>query len=373
MKTFFGVFKWSFLVTAVALVAAYFYGGIQGLVLVAILGVLEISLSFDNALVNARVLEKMSEFWRKIFLTVGVLIAVVFMRFLLPLALVAVTTGLTLIQVVNLAFEKGNPNKVGTYGHYLHSAHPQIAAFGGMFLVLLFVSWLFAKKDINWLTWLEKPLERVGQLKAVPYLAALLVLLVGAAIAENPVNVLIAGILGIVTYILVDGLGSLFEGDEDEDEDTPGIHGGAEAIAESIGGKGPAGMTLLVGKAAFFSFLYLEVLDSSFSFDGAIGAFSITADPILIALGLGFIGAMFVRSLTVYLVREGTLDTYVYLDHGAHWAIGALSALLILSIGVEVPEVITGLIGAVLVVAAFISSVLRNKRVAREEAQALTE
>ena len=84
----------------------------------------------------------------------------------------------------------------------------------------------------------------------------------------------------------------------------------------------------LAGKAAFFMFLYLEVLDASFSFDGVIGAFAITNDIVLMALGLG-IGAMYVRSLTVYLVRQGTLDDYVYLEHGAHYAIGALAVILL--------------------------------------------
>lgn len=94
------------------------------------------------------------------------------------------------------------------------------------------------------------------------------------------------------------------------------------------------------------------MLDASFSFDGVIGAFAITADPIIIALGLGLIGAMFVRSLTVYLVRKGTLSEYVYLEHGAHWAIGALAFILLYSIGTHVPEIITGLIGVALIIAA---------------------
>jgi hypothetical protein len=103
------------------------------------------------------------------------------------------------------------------------------------------------------------------------------------------------------------------------------------------------------------------VLDASFSFDGVIGAFAITADPIIIALGLGLIGAMFVRSLTVYLVRQGTLSEYVYLEHGAHWAIGALALILLYSIGTHVPEVVTGLVGVVLIGAALISSVIRRR------------
>ena len=100
------------------------------------------------------------------------------------------------------------------------------------------------------------------------------------------------------------------------------------------GKAGPSQLAKATGKAGFFLFLYLEVLDASFSFDGVIGAFAITTDPILIALGLGLIGAMFVRSLTVFLVRKGTLADYVYLEHGAHWAIGALAVILLVGIGV---------------------------------------
>lgn len=368
MRNFFGIFKWSFVVTAGSLVAAFLYGNWQAVALVALLGVLEVSLSFDNALINARVLEKMSAFWQKIFLTVGILIAVVGMRFLLPLVLVSATTGLSIVEVVQLAFAKGDPSQPGTYGHYLHEAHPQIAAFGGMFLLLLFLEFIFEDRDIKWLSWLEKPLAKIGQLDALSYGVALVVLLGGAAIAPNSAAVFIAGILGIVTYILVNGLGSLFEAGDDDEEDVkiPGIHGDAlekdAAFAAKDAKRGQSATVKAVGKAAFFMFLYLEVLDASFSFDGVIGAFAITADPVLIALGLGFIGAMFVRSITIYLVRQGTLNTYVYLDHGAHWAIGALAGILIVSIGFEVPEVVTGLIGVAFIGAAFVSSIIRNKR-----------
>ncbi len=124
---------------------------------------------------------------------------------------------------------------------------------------------------------------------------------------------------------------------------------------------GPSGTARLAGKAAFMLFLYLEVIDASFSFDGVIGAFAITSDPIIIALGLGFIGAMFVRSLTVFLVRQGTLDEFEYLDHGAHWAIGALAVILLVTIVVPVNEVVTGLIGVVFIGAAFIGSVLAQQ------------
>ncbi|WP_030218449.1 DUF475 domain-containing protein, partial [Streptomyces sp. NRRL WC-3626] len=102
----------------------------------------------------------------------------------------------------------------------------------------------------------------------------------------------------------------------------------------------------------------------SFSFDGVIGAFAITNDIVLMALGLG-IGAMYVRSLTVYLVRQGTLDDYVYLEHGAHYAIGALALILLVSIRYQINDIVTGLIGVTLISASFYSSVRRN-RAARE-------
>ncbi|MGV9503334.1 DUF475 domain-containing protein, partial [Streptomyces sp. NPDC003642] len=104
----------------------------------------------------------------------------------------------------------------------------------------------------------------------------------------------------------------------------------------------------------------------SFSFDGVIGAFAITNDIVLMALGLG-IGAMYVRSLTLYLVRQGTLDDYVYLEHGAHYAIGALAMILLVTIQYETNEIITGLIGVVLIGASFRSSARRNHALAAAE------
>ena len=103
------------------------------------------------------------------------------------------------------------------------------------------------------------------------------------------------------------------------------------------------------------------MLDATFSFDGVIGAFAISKDIIVIAVGLG-LGALYIRTLTVYLVRQGTLAEYRYLEHGAHYAIGVLAVLLFISAEVHVPEVITGTIGALLILAAFFSSVRANRQ-----------
>jgi len=347
-------FGWSFAVTIIALVVAFFYGGPEALILCIILGILEVSLSFDNAVVNARILERMNAFWQKMFLSVGIIIAVFGMRILFPLLIVGVTAGLNPVEAVTLAMEKGDPHTPGSYGYLLHEAHPQIAAFGGMFLLMLFLDFILAHRDIKWIKFLEIPLARLGKLEGASLIAGMAALAIAGAVSgEKQGIVLLSGLLGMITYFLVNGLGNLFDVDADGDVDA--------ADADRVVHSGPSGSAKLAGKAAFMLFLYLEVIDASFSFDGVIGAFAITSDPIIIALGLGFIGAMFVRSLTVFLVREGTLDEYEYLDHGAHWAIGALAVILLITIVTPINEIITGLIGVVFIGAAFTGSILRNK------------
>ena len=334
------IFGISIGVTVLSLVGALWYGGWKALALAAILGVLEVSLSFDNAVLNATILQRMSEFWQRIFLTVGVVIAVFGMRLVFPLAIVWVVAGLDPVRAFHLAL---NPPTDGSqsYEQILLEAHPQIAAFGGAFLLMLFLNFLFADREVNWLR-IERILgswKGTGRYAISGTIAA--VALAGVLFAEHRTNVWIAGGIGIVVYVLIDQVSKAF---------SPETHAG------------PSGAAIATGKAGFFLFLYLEVLDASFSFDGVIGAFAITSDPIIIAIGLGVIGAMFVRSITVYLVRKGTLGEYRYLEHGAHWAIGALAAILLFSIGFHVNEVLTGLVGIVFIGLSFVGSVRHNRR-----------
>ncbi len=342
LRTFGG----SLAVTAVGLVGAYLYAGVPGLALAAILGVLELTLSFDNAVVNATVLQTMNAFWQKLFLTVGILIAVFGMRLAFPLLVVGVTAGLAPTSAISLAMERGDPKVEGTYGYLLHEAHPSIAAFGGIFLLTLFCDFVFERREITWMGWVERPLARIGQLEQLSIAVSLLVIAVAAlefAPEGKSTTVVISGVFGLLTYVLVNALSARFD---------PEKHGGASR----------GSLKVKSGKAAFMSFLYLEVLDATFSFDGVVGAFAITSDPIIIAVGLGLIGATFVRSLTVFLVRRRTLEEYIYLEHGAHWAIGALAVLLLCTIKFEIPELMTGLIGISFILLAFVSSVIRNRR-----------
>ena len=369
------VFGLSVLVSLAALAAAFLYRGWTGLALCAILGILEVSLSFDNAVINATVLERMSLFWQRMFLTVGIVIAVFGMRLLFPLAIVWITGGLAPAEAFRLAmnpppdgadhFPDGSPS----YEAILLEAHPQIAAFGGMFLLLLFLNFVLSNRDLTWLSWIERPLGQLGRLDQLAVVIAMVVLVVVAEYLspdDSRATVLISGLLGAVTYLLVDGLSSLFQRRQPgvfggSPDDGPGDTSAMDTDMSTRTGRDPHPTTVAVGKAGFFLFLYLEVLDASFSFDGVIGAFAITPDPILIALGLGFIGAMFVRSITIYLVRQGTLGQYRYLEHGAHWAIGALAVILLLSIQIEVNEVVTGLVGVAFISAAMASSVRANR------------
>ncbi|MFJ7200858.1 MULTISPECIES: DUF475 domain-containing protein [unclassified Streptomyces] len=360
-------FGWSFAVTALGLVAAVIYGGWEAFGVVAILSVLEISLSFDNAVVNAGILKKMNAFWQKIFLTVGVLIAVFGMRLVFPVVIVAITAKLGPIEAVDLSF-----NQPDRYQELVTDAHPAIAAFGGMFLLMIFLDFIFEERDIQWLRWIERPLAKLGKVDMLSVCIALIVLLIsamtfatsahqhGGGHADKAETVLLAGVAGLITYLIVGGLSGFFENKLEEEEEREHEE---EEEARKTGKKVSA--VVLAGKAAFFMFLYLEVLDASFSFDGVIGAFAITNNIVLMALGLG-IGAMYVRSLTVYLVRQGTLDDYVYLEHGAHYAIGALAVILLVTIQYQINELITGLVGVVLIGWSFWSSVRRNKALEAE-------
>ncbi|BBA97197.1 putative integral membrane protein [Actinacidiphila reveromycinica] len=365
-------FGWSFGITAAGLALAGILWGGKGLAIVAILSVLEISLSFDNAVINAGILRKLNAFWQKIFLTVGVLIAVFGMRLVFPIIIVAVTAKLSPWEAVRIAI-----NDHDRYENLVTNAHPAIAAFGGMFLLMIFLDFIFEEREITWLSWLEKPLAKLGKLDMLSVVVAMVALVIAGTTVADAVplhgghgtvdkaeTVLLAGVAGLITYLVVGGISGFFE-ERLEDEEGDDEDGEPEIeVAKAPAGASGASVVRtvgLAGKAAFFMFLYLEVIDASFSFDGVIGAFAISNDIFEIALGLG-IGAMYIRSLTVYLVRKGTLDDYVYLEHGAHYAIGALAVILLVTIKYEVSEVVTGLIGVVLIAASYWSSVVRNRR-----------
>lgn len=338
-------FSGSYLVMISGVIAAYLWGehvhggtGWACVFIALVLAVLEISLSFDNAVVNAMKLEGMSEKWRHRFITWGILIAVFGMRFLFPLAVVAIFAQLNLLTVLNMAL-----NDVHQYTHYLELTHAPIVTFGGTFLMMLFLNYFIEeKKEVHWIPFIEHKMQVFSRIKGIctiTTLCALAVLLV-----EIPVDlrqsVLTSGLSGIVIYLVIDGLSKWLEKRQEER---------AKLCADTVKCSG------LVG------FLYLELIDASFSLDGVLGAFALSKDIMIITIGL-FIGAMFVRSLTIMLVEKKTLNQYLYLEHGAHWAIGVLAVLMFVSTVREVPEVITGLLGFLIILSAFICSLVHNRK-----------
>jgi hypothetical protein len=344
-------FGFSVLLTVAALVTAVFFGGPAALLTVAVLGVLEVCLSFDNAVVNAKVLQRMSPLWRKLFLYVGIFIAVFGMRLLLPIVLVTVTAQLSIPEVWHLALSDQE-----TYAANVEAASEAIYTFGGIFLLMIFLNFLFDdEREIHWLAPIERRLAKGGKLPYLEVVIALAVIYVGSQIAdpEKYSTVLLSGIAGLFTYLLIGGINELMEQPEEDGED---------GDAGTAGGRSAAGAaTKAVAGAGLAAFLYLEVLDASFSFDGVIGAFALSSDIFIIALGLG-IGAFWVRSLTIFMVDKGTLDEYRYLEHGAMWAIGFLAAIMILELRFHISEYVTGLTGLVFIVAAVISSMIARRR-----------
>jgi uncharacterized protein len=325
-------YKGSILFTILCLAIAAWYGwyltaSIAGtlslLWIVVVLSILEVSLSFDNAVVNASVLEDMDAIWQRRFLTWGMVIAVFGMRIVFPLAIVAIAAGLGPAEAIRLSL-----NDPARYEEIVSSAHIGIAGFGGAFLAMVGFSFFFdGEKEVHWIEWIEARLSVVSNIKAAE-IALLLVVLYVISLQLAPADALtfmVAGTLGLVTFIAVEAISTVLEMRE------AALAAQGAVVRSGLGG-----------------FLYLNVLDSSFSFDGVIGAFALSNNMVVIALGLS-IGAMFVRSMTIHLVQKGTLAQYRYLEHGAFWAIIVLGAIMLLSAKWHIPETVTGLLGAVLI------------------------
>ncbi len=343
MKKYLKYFTSSFIVTAIGLTfgawVGYWYddtlkGALTALFLTFILSVLEISLSFDNAVVNASVLRKMTPKWRHRFITWGILIAVFGMRIVFPIVIVCLAAQINPWAALVLASTQ--PEE---YAKTMLSAHLNLAGFGGSFLLMVCLKYFFDEtKEIHWVSWIERTLTKMGKITAVEgSICLLLAYAVSRALptTEEQLSFLSAAVFGVVTYVTVDGISALLHVPEGQQRD--------------------------LEKASAAMFVYLEILDASFSFDGVIGAFALTHNLFIIAAGLG-IGAMFVRSLTIMLVENETLEQFRYLEHGAFYAIGALASIMFINVFMHIPEVVTGLIGAIIIGISLVSSIRYDRR-----------
>lgn len=326
MKAFTGSIIFTIVCLVLAGLLGYAETGLVGPALsmvfvAAVLGVMETSLSLDNAVVNASILKDMDEKWQGRFLTWGIVVAVFGMRLVFPVLIVSVAATVTPWEAARIAITDHR-----LYEQIVTGAHIGISGFGGAFLMLVGFSFFFDEdREHHWLGLIEAPLSKFGKIRISPYVAAIALLAASSFLlsGHEQRTFLAAGLGGVVAYFLVQLFGDYMGGEEDE-------------------------TTGKIVRSGLATLVYLEFLDASFSFDGVIGAFAITNDILLIALGLG-IGAMFVRSMTVALVRGGHLSEYRYLEPGAFYAILALSGIMLLSIRIHTPEVVTGLIGAVII------------------------
>jgi len=339
----FKYFKLDLVVTIFGAFAAFFIGkhylgtvagGWQMLFLAMVLTTLEISLSFDNAVVNATVLKKMSPLWQRRFLTWGIFIAVFVMRLVFPLTLVGIIAQVNPWEALVMAATR--PNE---YAQIMLSAHHSISAFGGAFLLMVCLNYFFdEEKEIHWFGLLEQRLVKLGKMKAIELGLALVIICTFANFIapQEQLTFVVSGAWGLVTYIIVDGIGGILNAPDDE-------------------------KVVDINKASIGMFLYLEVLDASFSFDGVVGAFAITNNLFIIMIGLG-IGAMFVRSMTIMLVEKGTLNEFRFLEHGAFYAIGSLAVIMFAGTLFHISEVLTGFLGVGFIALSLVSSISYNKK-----------
>lgn len=333
----FRIFWFSALLTISLGASIFGYMGVSGLWLFIILAVLEVTFSFDNAVINSKVLATMSPLWQKAFLTIGIFMAVFVVRFVLPVVIVMVASGHEFMSVVDMAL-----HKPVEYGRMLHDAAPMIDAFGGAFLIMIGLSYFIDyNKRVHWMRHVEPWMAKAGRFEnlKVSVMLAVAVLLYFTVEPQHQSVILISSVLGVLLHIGLELFGSFFHDDT------------------------ASSMKTKVGWAAFASFMYLEVLDASFSFDGVIGAFAITSSVVLIVAGLG-VGAIWVRSLTIYLMRAGVLSKYKYLENGAHWAIMALGLMMIIKLfHIELPEWVTGGLGLLFISLAVGTSILEMRAI----------
>jgi hypothetical protein len=316
------------LVTFFLLGIVYYFGNLPALFAVGILIVLEVTLSFDNAVVNAKVLEKMDEKWQKRFINWGIWVAVFGTRVLLPIIIVAFVSGLGILQVLNLAIY--DPS---TYGLKLDEAHYSIGAFGGIFLLLVALKYFIDdNKQLDWIKILERRLKKFSSVESVEVVFAMILLLIIAkTVSAHSVEILVAGIIGCISFVLVEG------------------------VTSNLGHN-----TTKVASSGVGLFIYLNLLDAAFSLDGVIGAFAISTNLLVIMVGLG-VGAYFVRSFTLMLVERKTLKELLYLEHGAHWAVGALGICMLLGLLLHIPEAVIGVVGILFVASSYFSSIRYSK------------
>lgn len=279
------------------------------MILSAIFTILGLSLfetisSVDNAIINAEVLGTMSRRARRWFLTWGVLVAVFIVRGLLPFVIVwSFNNTLSIGQVLSAAWSS-DP----LVQESIHKSAPILLVAGGVFLLFLFLHWLFLEdKHLG----LPKT-EKFFMAKGVWFYAIVSILLaIIAWFALKQSSMMGFGaVVGSTLFFITHGFKQNAEHQEKK------LLGGTRSDLSKL--------------------FFLEIIDTTFSIDGVLGAFAFTLSVPLILLGNG-LGALLVRQLTIGNIER--IKKYVFLKNGAMYSILVLGIIMILhSFGFKVPE-----------------------------------
>lgn len=325
-------FKYPLIFTILGFVVAFWFGYMEhGLLANAflalwecfILSLLEISLSFDNAVLNARIVKGMNVKWQKIFLYFGIFIAVFGMRILMPLLLVMIIVKQGFVATLMMALYTPS-----YYIKVLSEAQLSLNVFGASFLALVSLSFFLDKyKTEHWVKCFEKPLTRIA---SFPYMSALVNLCLAFISfyfyqGTEKLSFIISFLLANLVFYIIEFLSNRL----------------STKNSDNLRG--------------WQSFLYLEILDSTFSFDGVLGAFALSHNFVIIVLGLS-IGAFYVRSMTIMFVRENSLANVAFIEHGAFYAILSLAIIMYAKVNVEIPEYIAGLCSVSFIIASLLCS-----------------
>lgn len=304
---------------------------IQIIIVIFGLCLFEVISSVDNAIINAHVLKTLPEKFKKIFLTFGLLIAVVVVRGMLPFLIVWLANpAFSFYQVIGFVF-----HPTPEINAYIEKSQSLLLLAGGVYLFLVFLSWLFIEEK-KYAFLVEEFLHK----QSVWFYAIASLFFTGViyfSLKVNPILALSAAI-GSMAFFITDG----FKKNAEEKE-----------------------KQMLSGNmSAWSKILYLEILDATFSIDGVIGAFAFTISIPLIFLGNG-LGAYIVREVTI----RGTdiISKFAYLKNGAMYSIGLLGGVMVLeAFGKNFPFWLAPL-NTFLLLAIFMGLSLRELRRARKK------
>lgn len=264
--------------------------------------VFEVVNSLDNAIVNAHILRKMDKVWRRRFITIGIFTSVFLVRFMVPFAILWIA--LPGVGIADLLSSFSVETEATAQA--MEATKPLILVFGGVFLLYLYFHWLFIEKKHP--LFLERFLK---EQHGVWFFAFASIILIGIMwFARSDPNMMLAAAIGSTTFFIIYGFKEL-----------------AEKQEKRLAGIGAA--------SGLSMFMYLEVLDATFSFDGVIGAFAFTTNLLLIVIGIG-IGAIVVREMTIRGIDH--VAKYKWLKNGAMTAIGFLGGFMVVeSFGLDMP------------------------------------